>query len=119
MKLFKDGNAPVGKWLKDWLFGGSVPASNALFPLDSYKGRLVGDLFGEETYFADVARFWELQNAAIAARAEALLADGWADVELREPGCGFHSWNHEPCPKEKGGKVIITVSHQGRAIAFG
>jgi len=113
IKLFKDGNAPVGKWLKNWLFGGTVPTSNAIFPLEAYKGRLVGDLFGEDTYFADVPRFWELQNAAIAGKGEALLADGWADVEILEPGATFYSWNHEPCPKEKGCKVVVSVSHQG------
>jgi ParB family chromosome partitioning protein len=113
MKLFKQGNAPMGRWLKNWLFGGSVPTSNALFPLEDYKGRLVGDLFGEDTYFADVPAFWELQNAAIAARREALLADGWAEVEILEPGATFQTWNHVTLPKEKGGKVIVSVSQQG------
>jgi ParB family chromosome partitioning protein len=113
MRLFKEGNAPVGKWLKTWLFGGSVPAANAIFPLADYKGRLVGDLFGEDSYFAYVPAFWNLQNAAIAARREALLAEGWAEVEILEPGATFYSWNHEPCPREKGGKVIVSVSHRG------
>src|SRR6185503_17258280 len=98
---------------KNWLFGGTVPTANAIFPLEDYKGRLVGDLFGEDTYFADVPRFWELQNEAIAAKRAALLADGWTDVEILEPGATFHNWNHQNLPKDKGGKVVISVSHQG------
>ncbi len=113
VKLFKEGNAPVGRWLKNWLFGGSVPTSNALFPLETYKGRLVGDLFGEATYFADTAAFWELQNAAIAAKRDALLEEGWAEVEILEPGESFQSWNHAKLPKDEGGKVVVAVSQQG------
>ena len=113
MKLFKQANAPMGRWLKNWLFGGTVPITNAIFPLETYKGRLVGDLFVEETYFADVPQFWELQNAAVAAKGEALLADGWADVEILEPGATFQNWNHVKLPKEKGGKVVMSISHQG------
>jgi ParB family chromosome partitioning protein len=113
VKLHKDGNAPTGRGLKQWLFGGAVPTSNAIFQLDAYKGRIVADLFGEESYFADVARFWELQNEAIAARVEALTAEGWSDIDVLEPGMGFHGWNYEKRPREKGGKLIISVSAQG------
>jgi ParB family chromosome partitioning protein len=113
IKLRKDGNAPTGRGLKHWLFGGSVPTSNAIFPLDTYKGRIVADLFSEESFFADVAAFWELQNAAIAAKAEALTLDGWTDIELLEPGMNFHAWNYEKRPKEKGGKLFLSVSAQG------
>ena len=113
VKLRKEGNAPTGRGLKQWLFGGSVPTSNAMFPLDAYKGRIVTDLFGEDSYFADVAAFWELQNEAIAAKAEALAADGWSDIEVLEPGMTFHGWNYEKRPKEKGGNLILSVSAQG------
>jgi ParB family chromosome partitioning protein len=113
VKLHKAGNAPTGRGLKQWLFGGSVPTANAIFPLDIYKGRIVADLFGEESYFADVARFWELQNAAIAARVEALTADGWSAIDVLEPGMGFHAWNYEKRPRETGGKLVLSVSAQG------
>jgi ParB family chromosome partitioning protein len=86
----------MGHNLKLWLFGGSaIPASNALFGLDDYKGRMVADLFGEDSYFVDTAKFWELQNQAVAAKREALLADGWADVEILDDGQRFDSWNHQ------------------------
>lgn len=85
----------------------------ALFPLDAYKGHVVTDLFGESEYFADTDRFWALQNEAIAAKRDALLADGWADVTVLEPGERFHVWDHEKTPKKDGGRAYIAVSHRG------
>lgn len=43
----------------------------------------------------------------------ALVVEGWTDVEILVPGVTFHSWNHQPCPKDEGGKVVISVSQQG------
>ncbi len=74
---------------------------------------MVCDLFGEDSYFADADLFWEKQNATIAARRDAYLEAGWAEVVVLEPGQYFHSWDHEKTPKKKGGKVVITVSHRG------
>ena len=55
--------------LKAWLFGGhEILTEVALFPLDSYTGQIVADLFGEQSYFADAEQFWRLQNEAIAAK---------------------------------------------------
>ena len=106
--------APRGGALKQWLFGGqSVPTGAALFPLDAYPGRIVTDLFGEEGHFADADLFWELQNAAIAAKRDALAAAGWAEVVVLDPGQRFHDWEHEKTPKKKGGKVFVTISHRG------
>ncbi|MGK9233395.1 chromosome partitioning protein ParB [Inquilinus limosus] len=106
--------APTGLQAKRWILGGqAIPVSAALFPLADYPGRIVSDLFREERYFADPEAFWPLQNAAIAARRETLLAAGWAAVEVLEAGRPFAEWEHERVPKAKGGKVFITVSHQG------
>lgn len=116
LMLFADPQqyAPRGYQLKQWLFGGqSIPTKVALFPLEDYPGLIVSDLFGEDSYFADADLFWEKQNAAIAARRDAYLEDGWAQVTVLEPGQLFHSWDHEKTPKKKGGKVFITVSHRG------
>lgn len=105
---------PTGQQLKSWLFGGaSISTRHALFPLESYKGKIVADLFGEDGVFADADQFWQAQNEAIAARRDALLADGWADVEIMEPGRYFHAWEHERTPKAKGGKVFISTTHGG------
>lgn len=105
---------PTGQQLKSWLFGGaSISTRHALFPLEDYKGKIVADLFGEDGVFADAGQFWQAQNAAIAAKRDALLADGWAEVEIMEPGRHFHSWEHERTPKAKGGKVFIGITHQG------
>ncbi|MET4898737.1 ParB N-terminal domain-containing protein [Sphingomonadaceae bacterium jetA1] len=109
-----DDYCPTGPQLKSWLFSGvSISTRHALFPLDSYKGRIVADLFGDDGVFADSDQFWRAQNEAIAARRDALMSDGWTDVEVMEPGQYFHSWEYERMPRDKGGKVFISISHQG------
>jgi ParB family chromosome partitioning protein len=116
LRLFDDPEAhpPCGYQLKQWLFGGQqIATSAALFPLDQYTGQIVADLFGEETYFADAGAFWRLQNAAIAAKRDALLDAGWIAVEVLDPGQHFQEWEHVKTPKKKGGKVFIVVSHRG------
>lgn len=106
--------APTGHQLKAWLFGGeAIPVSRAIFPLDVYPGAIIGDLFGEDSYFTDAAIFWRCQNEAVAAKVEALKADGWLDVEVKEVGHYFQSHDYVRTPKDKGGKVIITVSARG------
>ncbi|WP_245460079.1 ParB/RepB/Spo0J family partition protein [Mesorhizobium sp. M1B.F.Ca.ET.045.04.1.1] len=106
--------APRGFQLKQWLFGGqSISTKVALFAIEDYPGLIVSDLFGEDSYFADADLFWLKQNEAIAARRDAYLEAGWAQVNVLEPGQYFHSWDHEKTPKKKGGKVVITVSHRG------
>lgn len=116
LKLFEseDGNVPMGHQVKQWLFGGqSIATMVALFSIDAYTGHIVADLFGEESYFADADMFWELQNAAIAAKREALLAAKWPEVIVLEAGERFDQWAHDKTPKKKGGKVFITLSQRG------
>ncbi len=116
LNLFSDPEAyaPRGYQLKQWLFGGQqISTEVALFPLDAYKGQIVADLFGERGYFADADRFWALQNEAIAAKRDALLEEGWSEVELLEPGERFYAFEHEKTPRKDGGRVTITVSHGG------
>ncbi len=105
---------PTGHQLKAWLFGGaSIPVSAALFDLDGYPGEIVSDLFGEERYFADSATFWTAQTAAIDAKAESYREAGWSDVIVLPTGEAFQSWEHERCPKRKGGKVFLAVGSRG------
>lgn len=109
-----EARAPMGAQLKAWLFGGaSIAVRHALFPLDTYPGQVVTDLFGEDSYFADPDLFWTHQNQAIAARRDMLLADGWAGVEVLEAGEPFYSWKHTRVSKIDGGKVFISVSAAG------
>lgn len=109
-----DDYVPTGQQLKSWLFGGaSISTRHAIFPLDKYKGKIVADLFGEDGIFADADQFWRAQNEAIAVRCDELLAAGWADVEIMEPGRYFHAWEYERTPKTKGGKVFISITHGG------
>lgn len=109
-----DAHAPVGGNLKSWLLGGqSVMVKNALFDLATYKGLIVADLFGEEGYFADARQFWDAQDAAIAARQEAYLEEGWQDVVIMDRGAYFHSWEYRRTPKRKGRRAYIEVRANG------
>ncbi|MGR4866546.1 ParB/RepB/Spo0J family partition protein [Caulobacter sp. LARHSG274] len=113
-----DQPTPLGQGLKNWLFGGaSIPTRHALFSLDDYPGAIIADLFGEDSYFTDPGLFWTHQNAALAARREALLAQGWSAVEVLETGRSFDAWKHERVSKAKGGKVYLSVSHRGEITA--
>ena len=113
-----EARAPVGQALKSWLFGGATISTKvALFDLAGFKGEIVADLFGEDSYFASVEQFWEAQNAAIAERAEAYGAAGWTDIVTLEPGQFFQNWEHEKRAKRKGGKVYIAIGHRGD-VAF-
>lgn len=114
--LFKEEgqNAPTRWRLRAWLFGGAqVPVTNALFDVGDYDGAIVSDLFGEERYFADSEAFWSMQNAAIAARREAYLADGWGEVVVLDIGDHFATWSHVKTPKKKGGKVFVSLTQDG------
>ncbi|AJP70575.1 ParB/RepB/Spo0J family partition protein [Sphingomonas hengshuiensis] len=105
---------PTGYQLKAWLFGGaSIPVSAALFELASYQGEIVSDLFGEERWFGDTASFWTAQAAAVEAKAESFRKAGWREVVVLPTGEPFHGWEHERCPKRKGGKVFISVGAGG------
>lgn len=116
LSLYEDPkhHAPRAWQLKQWLFGGQEIATDvALFPVEEYGGQIVTDLFGERAYFSDPDLFWTLQNQAIAAKRDALLAGGWSEVEVLEPGERFYAYEHEATPKEEGGRAYIAVSHRG------
>jgi len=113
-----DGYAPTGQRLKEWLCGGELIATKAaLFDLELYKGPIVSDLFGEDCFFADPAAFWMLQREAIEAKRQAYLEDGWAEVELIEPGRYFHQWEYEKRAKSRKGKVYLVLSYNGEVDA--
>jgi len=111
-------HAPTGSQLKAWLFGGSaIAAKVAMFDLASYTGEIVSDLFGEDSYFADADAFWTAQMAEVEKQADFYRGAGWTDVVVMERGAYFNGWDYERCPKKKGGKVFVTISHRGE-VAF-
>ncbi|MBE1525964.1 ParB family chromosome partitioning protein [Sphingopyxis sp. OAS728] len=111
-------HAPTGAQLKAWLFGGSaIAAKVAMFDVASYAGEIVSDLFGEDSYFADADAFWTAQMTEVEKQADFYRDSGWSEVVVMERGAHFNSWEHERCPKKKGGKVFVTVSHRGE-VAF-
>lgn len=113
-----DLHAPVGHQLKGWLFGGqAIPVRRALFDPADFKGTILGDLFGEDRYFADADTFWAAQNAVIDARRERYLDEGWSDVVIVPPTEHFNQWEHEKTSKRHGGRVYIVVRSNGE-VAF-
>ncbi|WP_428699355.1 ParB/RepB/Spo0J family partition protein [Stappia sp.] len=115
-KLFKDKEsyAPQGRQLRSWLFGGGeIRLDHALFDLEQYTGPIISDLFSEARYFGDVQAFWSLQHAAIAARREAYLAEGWEAVVVLDIGQHVPRWDYVKVPKARGGKVYVSMTADG------
>lgn len=111
-------HAPTGSQLKAWLFGGSAIATKfAMFDLAAYTGDIISDLFGEDSYFAEADVFWTAQMAEVEKQADFYRDSGWADVVVMDRGAYFNGWEHERCPKKKGGKVFVSISHRGE-VAF-
>ncbi len=109
-------HAPTGSQIKAWLFGGSAIATKvAMFDLADYKGAVISDLFGEDSYFVDADAFWTAQMVEVEKHAAFYRDSGWSDVVVMERGAYFNTWEHERCPKRKGGKVFVSVSHRGEA----
>jgi ParB family transcriptional regulator, chromosome partitioning protein len=118
--LFEDPeqHAPKGTNLKRWLLGGSqIPTTNAIFDIANYKGEIVSDLFGEESYFANPDTFWPLQLEAIAKLKSSFETHGWSRAEVMEQDQRFNEWDYEKTAKKKGGAVFISVSDRGEVEA--
>jgi ParB family chromosome partitioning protein len=117
--LLSKNDAPHGYRLKQWLFGGqSIPVTAALFTLEDFKGEIVTNLFGDERFFVEASEFWTAQEVALAERRDALLESKWVEVVILERGDHFDQWAHEKVVKKDGGKVFVTVSHQGEVEFF-
>ncbi len=114
-KLFKDPDqrTPQAWQLKQWLFGGEIKTSCALFPLETYKGKITTDLFEEYSYFNDTNAFWKLQNEAIAARRDAYIKAGFDDVVICDVGRQFCNWDYVKTPKKDGGRVYLEIAENG------
>lgn len=121
LELYKsdDEQAPEGHALKSWLFGGAnIATENALFDLDKYQGGIVSNLFGENSYFDDANKFWELQNSAIAEAKEKYLSNGWKDVIILDVGEYFPAYEYVDTAKEEGGKVYAVSSRDGEVTYY-
>lgn len=109
-----DDHAPLRANLKAWLFGGAeIPVSSALFPLEECRGSIISDLFGDERFFDNPDRFWELQNQAIADLRQRYLDDGWCDVVILNVGAYFRSYEMVARGKKQGGRVYIACAANG------
>ena len=120
LALWNSGEpAPQGYRLKCWLFGGQQIATDAaLFDVDASGLATIGDLFGEDSYFAESEAFWPLQSEAIAKAKETYLAEGWAAVIVLDVGEYFPSYDYVDTGKEDGGKVYIAIAHSGEVTFY-
>lgn len=107
---------PPPPWqLKAWLLGGAeIATAAALFDEAWYQGGIVSDLFGEDRYFTDPDEFWRLQNEAIAAERDRLLAAGWSEVHVIAPDQRLQAWDFDKVAKSRGGAVYIDVEPDGQ-----
>ena len=120
LKRFRDpaDHAPIGRQLRLWLLGGAqISTSVALFDVSDYKGVIVTDLFGEDSYFADASAFWALQNAEIAAKSEAYITAGWSDVVVLDPSNHWPEYEYRKTSRKNGGRVYVAITHSGE-VAF-
>ncbi len=85
----------------------------ALFDESLYQGGIASDLFEDRRYFTDPDEFWRLQNCAIAAERDALLAAGWREVHIVAPDQRFQAWEFEKVAKSRGGAVYMDVEPDG------
>ena len=114
-----DEYAPEGYQLKKWLFGGAnISTETALFDIADYTGNIIADLFGEDSYFDDAEKFWNLQNTAIVKAKEQYLADGWADVIIQDIGEYFPSYEYVDIQKENGGKIYVVIANDGEVTFY-
>jgi ParB family chromosome partitioning protein len=114
LKLLDDNNAPFGSSLKGWLFGGeAIATKHALFDMEAFTGKVVGDLFGDEQFFADQNAFWSAQDEAIAKLRDEYLAAKWAEVVVLDRGQRFDSWNYAKASKKAGGRVYVAIANSG------
>lgn len=119
LKLLDDpqSHAPRAANLKSWLMGGqTIKAAHALFDVAAAKLSTIADLFGDDPCFADASAFWAAQNAAVEAKREDYLGQGWAEVVIVPPSEHFATWEYEKRPKRKGGRVYLDVRSSGEVV---
>ncbi|MEX0343337.1 MAG: hypothetical protein AB3N20_00330 [Rhizobiaceae bacterium] len=54
-----------------------------------------------------------MQDEAIETRRQTLLDKGWTSVEVFERGQHFSEWDYEKTGKKDGGRVFVTIRHNG------
>ncbi|MEK7457717.1 MAG: chromosome partitioning protein ParB [Pseudomonadota bacterium] len=109
--------APTGHNLRLWLLGGTaIAVRHAWFDVAASGLETRADLFGEDAYFVDPDGFWAAQQAQIEARRADWLAAGWRDVILVPPQSHFAPWEHEKCPKRKGGRIYVDIRASGEIV---
>lgn len=116
-KICDDITANSNAWktgddIRNYLTKSTIEAKNALFNIDDYDGIIVSDFF-EGDKFADIDKFWELQNEAVQVRAVDLEAEGFGRGVhvLHEP---FEEWRFEVADDKAEAMAFIEVMPNGK-----
>lgn len=96
------------------MVGQAISVRHALFDVAAFKGAILGDLFGEDRYFADADSFPAEQNAAVEACKSADLDTGWSDVQIVPASEAFHQWEFERPTSARAGAFISSSGPMAR-----
>jgi ParB family transcriptional regulator, chromosome partitioning protein len=113
LEYIDSGDSPSD--IRETLIGGQPTVSMALFPISSYKGKPITDLFddAETAYFEDEDQFLELQKNAVkelAAYFYNQTAAKWVDVT---ENFRLNDWQYEEAEDGQPYGVLINISPSG------
>ncbi|MBK1666432.1 hypothetical protein CKO28_00060 [Rhodovibrio sodomensis] len=103
---WKDGNT-----IRRFLTQDTIPATNALFEMSAYQGRVIYDMFGSDQ-LADRDEFWALQNEQIDILKADLEAQGYQEVSISHQP--VDTWRFQRTDKPEDSIAIIEVMPNGR-----
>lgn len=104
-------------YIRQHFAGTKIRASIAIFPLADYPAESISrDLFSEDVFLTDTAKFHELQRAAAARVAEKLRRKGWSDVlerfsDVRDDFHDKYTRVHTKIPAPDRGKYAAYVTY--------
>jgi hypothetical protein len=98
--------------IRKYLTKSTIPCTHAIFDAEDYDGIIVSDFFEGDNY-ADVDKFWALQNEAVSARLADMEAEGFGrGVQvIHEP---FEDWRYEDTTEMSEASAFIEVMPDGK-----
>lgn len=101
----------TGDEIRLFLTRSTISVKEALFDRADYDGVVIGDFFDGDK-FADIGKFWELQNEAIEEMKRDIEAEGWQEVTvIHQP---LKAWEYETTTNRAEGLCFIEVSPTGK-----
>jgi hypothetical protein len=108
-----NGNAwKFGDDIRNYLTKSTIPCAHAIFAAEDYDGIIVSDFFEGDNY-ADVDKFWALQNEAVNARLADMEAEGFGGgvKVIHEP---FEDWRYEDTTEMGEASAFIEIMPDGK-----